>query len=949
MEVIKNIMADLTVKFRVKGTTNFGETLAVVGNAKEIGEWNPARAITLKTNEREYPVWTSEPIHLTPQALPWSVEYKYIKLRDGHILEWEQFRDNRVIKTTSLGTYQQTTDDTINSLGQPIVLASPPKILAEHRPSASAKPSTSLMEEIARGNSSNKSWRNKLQLACSILGQGLKDSELALIASYLHFVKSGAIQCQEDGGHHRPSQHAGLSTVITHNLHECENSENSWLIRAILPSLPSDKPQFTASVPLTRIRDIAHRGDIPQDLKTEIKTTLQNKLHRSAGPEDLVTCERILRKVQSGSYSQSFVSELQIFYGELKEFFNAQGLDDRLREVAGTISGPLKHLVNDFLAAKFSDNTTRQRELLLQIRDIVHTSRDLNTWLCDIELEGYCFVVYSKLLQDESIEPRDFPTYIQYLKELLQHCVFSKFYDEELAILIKELAPFQDFPRDLKILRLKASVERCLRQTKDFAWEMANNFQPDITSLGRALRIDSHSVNVYSEAIVRSHLAFQLAKVCEAILRLVRREVLFTPWLVIQPGTCSGVIKRVRDFEEAQSLSHDVVALIESADGTEEIPSNVTGYLLRHDLPQLSHLAVRTRQRKVPAAACEDSEVFDRLSIPATGSMTIAKDTVKFSQSMVEAQQRAPVTLCELREIDEEVVGIVRIEEVSREVGGAKAFGARVLQEMGTEHFMTPFSACIPFGRCRQVIGRLSQSTREAAIKHMKGIFEVNEELLNQTASEVMEMTGPGRRLILRSSSNAEDTAKVSGAGLYDSIPNVMSDDLAAIKEAICAVWLSLCTERAWQSRTQSGISHASVCMAILVQEMLPADYAFIVHTSNPSDPEQMFAEMTRGLGETLASAEQRGSPYRFVYNEAEDKLRVVSVASYSFGLLPGPGGLVKERLDYHTESLSQLQAWARLIFNSSSNIRKALQSEQDIEGLVAHNQVYIVQTRPQV
>jgi hypothetical protein len=29
--------------------------------------------------------------------------------------------------------------------------------------------------------------------------------------------------------------------------------------------------------------DIAHRNDIPKDLKDEIKHTLQNKLHRNAG------------------------------------------------------------------------------------------------------------------------------------------------------------------------------------------------------------------------------------------------------------------------------------------------------------------------------------------------------------------------------------------------------------------------------------------------------------------------------------------------------------------------------------------------------------------------------------------------------------------------------------------------------------------------------------------
>lgn len=42
------------------------------------------------------------------------------------------------------------------------------------------------------------------------------------------------------------------------------------VIRKIHPCLPSFKAEFTASVPLTRIRDIAHRGDIPHDLKVYI-------------------------------------------------------------------------------------------------------------------------------------------------------------------------------------------------------------------------------------------------------------------------------------------------------------------------------------------------------------------------------------------------------------------------------------------------------------------------------------------------------------------------------------------------------------------------------------------------------------------------------------------------------------------------------------------------------
>ena len=67
-------------------------------------------------------------------------------------------------------------------------------------------------------------------------------------------------------------------------------------------------------MPLTRIRDIAHRNDIPSDLKSEIKHTLQNKLHRNAGPEDLVAAEEMLRRItgHGTDYSGSFVDEFKV-------------------------------------------------------------------------------------------------------------------------------------------------------------------------------------------------------------------------------------------------------------------------------------------------------------------------------------------------------------------------------------------------------------------------------------------------------------------------------------------------------------------------------------------------------------------------------------------------------------------------------------------------------------
>jgi phosphoglucan,water dikinase len=57
----------------------------------------------------------------------------------------------------------------------------------------------------------------------------------------------------------------------------------------------------------------------------EIKHTIQNKLHRNAGPEDLIATEAMLARITKtpGEYSEAFVEQFKIFYSELKDFFNA--------------------------------------------------------------------------------------------------------------------------------------------------------------------------------------------------------------------------------------------------------------------------------------------------------------------------------------------------------------------------------------------------------------------------------------------------------------------------------------------------------------------------------------------------------------------------------------------------------------------------------------------------
>jgi len=70
--------------------------------------------------------------------------------------------------------------------------------------------------------------------------------------------------------------------------------------------------------------------------QTQIKHTIQNKLHRNAGPEDLVATEAMLAKITKnpGEYSETFVEQFKIFHRELKDFFNAGRFDVNITELA---------------------------------------------------------------------------------------------------------------------------------------------------------------------------------------------------------------------------------------------------------------------------------------------------------------------------------------------------------------------------------------------------------------------------------------------------------------------------------------------------------------------------------------------------------------------------------------------------------------------------------------
>jgi phosphoglucan,water dikinase len=90
-----------------------------------------------------------------------------------------------------------------------------------------------------------------------------------------------------------------------------------------------------------------------------------------------------------------------------------------------------------------------------------------------------------------------------------------------------------------------------------------------------------------------------------------------------------------------------------------------------------------------------------------------------------------------------------------------------------------------------------------------------------EAVARLQEELGDAKVVIARSSANVEDLAGLSGAGLYESMPNLDAAAAPALARGISYVWASLFSRRAVLSRRTAGISQADASMAVLVQVCL--------------------------------------------------------------------------------------------------------------------------------
>lgn len=126
-------------------------------------------------------------------------------------------------------------------------------------------------------------------------------------------------------------------------------------------------------------------------------------------------------------------------------------------------------------------------------------------------------------------------------------------------------------------------------------------------------------------------------------------------------------------------------------------------------------------------------------------------------------------------------------------------------------------------------------------------------------AAVLAAYAGIGGPVAVRSSGTAEDLADASFAGQHDTYLGV--DGELAVLDAVRDCWASLWTPRAVAYRAHQGWDESGLALAVVVQEMVDAEWAGVLFTVDPVSGrrDHVVIEAVRGLGEDLVSGTVSG------------------------------------------------------------------------------------------
>ncbi|KAH9773133.1 alpha-glucan water dikinase 1 [Citrus sinensis] len=513
--------------------------------------------------------------------------------------------------------------------------------------------------------------------------------------------------------------------------------------------------------------------------------------------------------------------------------------------------------------------------------------------------------------------------------------------------------------------------------------------QPSAEYLGTLLSVDKWAVDIFTEEMIRAGSAAALSLLLNRLDPVLRKTASLGSWQVISPVEVFGYVAVVDELLAVQDKSYDqpTILLARRVKGEEEIPHGTVA-VLTADMPDvLSHVSVRARNCKVCFATCFDPNILADLQSNEGKMLHLKPTSADIAYSVVEGSELQDSSSANLKEEDGPSSSVALVkkqfagryaitsDEFTGELVGAKSRNIAYLKGKVQSWIGIPTSVALPFGVFEKVLSDdINQAVAEKLQILKQKLGEEDHSALREIRETVLQMKAPNQLV-------QELKTEMKSSGMPwpgDEGEQRWEQAWMAIKK----VWASKWNERAFFSTRRVKLDHEYLCMAVLVQEIINADYAFVIHTTNPSsgDSSEIYAEVVKGLGETLVGA-YPGRALSFVCKKNDLKSpRVLGYPSKPIGLfirrsiifrsdsngedLEGYAGAglydsvpMDEAetvvLDYSSDRLITdghfQQSILSSIARSGCEIEELFGSAQDIEGVVRDGKIYVVQTRPQM
>lgn len=277
---------------------------------------------------------------------------------------------------------------------------------------------------------------------------------------------------------------------------------------------------------------------------------------------------------------------------------------------------------------------------------------------------------------------------------------------------------------------------------------------------------------------------------------------------------------------------------------------------------------------------------------------------------------------------------------------------AAAARKLLDERIRVPRGIALPFSlqrrflesspRIQQAIGKLKMALELDAREIEPLCVELQQLILSAKLPDplareidsalVTELAGV-RAFVVRSSSNAEDLAGFSAAGIYESINHVTTAEriFASVKE----VWASLVSVRSVRLRRQAGISLDDCYMGVVIQEQVAADFGGVLVTTNPMNRADFRTVYINVSPKVTDVVDGSALPMQYLYSTVEGGGRTVSL------------GDAAADLDERGHSQLQRLALAGRLLQAHFSPDYTFDSPVDIEWLADGDHVHIVQLRP--